>query len=176
MTKLLLKICLVLGLAIGASHYMLYIMTGKSLFSSFTVPLSKSSLPQLSSLKLPTLDTSNIQIPKLPESLASLKVPETSHTPQTLYKWIDEHGVTHYTSEKPKHASTTLNIDPNVNIIQSISANDTRTAQKKSSQTDTSQRKEKEEPHKYAPKNIKGLVNDAKNVQSLINERRQNIP
>lgn len=81
-------------LALGASNYMMYIMTGK-------LPFSTESLPSFSSPSLPTF----------------------AEGKTTAYKWTDANGVVHYSSEPPPNpaeSAVKMEVDPNVNLIQGI--------------------------------------------------------
>nr|WP_252738328.1 DUF4124 domain-containing protein [Saccharophagus degradans] len=88
------KCVVVVVLALGASNYMMYIMTGK-------LPFSTESLPSFSSPSLPTF----------------------AEGKTTAYKWTDANGVVHYSSEPPPNpadAAVKMEVDPNVNLIQGI--------------------------------------------------------
>lgn len=94
MKKLIFKCVVVVVLALGASNYMMYIMTGK-------LPFSTESLPSFSSPSLPTF----------------------AEGKTTAYKWTDANGVVHYSSEPPPNpadAAVKMEVDPNVNLIQGI--------------------------------------------------------
>lgn len=148
MKKLIIKSVIMVVLMIGFSNYMLYIMTGKSPFAETGLSMPKFSVnaPKINNMN-PLADGN------------------------TVYKWVDENGVTQYSSEPPPAniAKQTLELDPNTNIVQGLRPED----------------EEEETPHAgpsepilpqgpiYSPENVKKLIDDAKNVQNLLNERYQ---
>ncbi len=142
MYKMIFKAALMLGIVLGISNYMLYIMTGKSPFSS-----ASSALPNFTpSLKKIT--------PKLSK--------------ETVYKWTDENGRTHYSSDPIPGGTNVeeMEVDPNVNVMDAVEI-------------------PKDEPSRppvnlpegniYHPEKIKQLVDDARNVQDLMNERNHQL-
>lgn len=162
MGKLIFKMLLMVGIILGMSNYTMYIMTGKSPFSNF-------SLPTLSSFKFkkPNLDISN----PFDESLNS----GSNHA----YKWTDIHGTVHYSSEPPpgidskeklaeataKNTLQKINVDPNTNLVQGETATKAKEAQtEKGIQQETAS-------NAYAPGGAKKLMEDAKNIEKLLNDR-----
>lgn len=162
MGKLIFKMLLMVGIALGMSNYMMYIMTGNSPFSDF-------KLPTLSSFKFkkPNLNISN----PFDGSLTS----GSNHA----YKWTDIHGTVHYSSEPPPEidsieklteatAMNTLqriNVDPNINLIRGETSTQEKEIQvEKSIQAEST-------PHLYSPGGAKKLMEDAKNIEKLLNDR-----
>jgi len=156
--KLIFKMLLMTGVFVGISNYMMYIMTGKSPFANFKLP----------SLSLDKKDISK----NIAKALSSEK--------QQAYKWTDSNGVVHYSSSPPAHLSSpeqieqakaqkyleTLQIDPNTNLIQ---------GSKLAEDTETEQNKQTPSPIQniYTPAGAKKLIEDAKNVEKLLNDRFQ---
>lgn len=147
----------------GMSTYLLYVKTGK-------VP--EVSLPdvdiksQLSSIESLTSVVSN-----------KLEINSSSDS-QMLYKWTDDNGNVHYSTEPPSQQKTArkISVDPNVNVMKafkptkppvgdlqnngSASGNDIPGPTEKVTLTSA-----------YNPKAVKKLIDDAKGVQSLVDER-----
>ncbi len=142
MGKLIFKVVVMLAIVVGMSNYMMYIMTGKSPFSGLSSDMSLSAP-----------DVSNI-IPKGNER---------------AYKWTDENGVVHYSSEAPDHLdSETMDVNPNTNIIQGITApEETETA----STAPASAQPQMPQGNIYNPETIRKLIDDAKSVQGTLNDR-----
>lgn len=151
MQKLIFKCVVMLIVVVGASNYMLYITTGASPFSGFSWSKWRD--------KVPSLNTASI------ESLSPV-----SGT-QTVYKWVDANGVTQYSTEAPPETTVaqTLELDPNTNIVQSVKLPEEAAEESKS----TPQVALPEGPI-YSPDNVKQLMDNAKNVQKLLNERHNN--
>ncbi len=106
------------------------------------------------------LKTSEIQLsaPDIKNITASGK--------QTVYKWVDANGVTQYTSEAPpEQAVTAMELDPNTNIVQGIKMPEDEEKEEKPPQAEIPQ------GNIYNPKSIKKLMDDANNVQKLLNDR-----
>lgn len=142
MGKLLAKIAMMLFIMLGISNYGYYLMTGNSPFSGFKLP--DFSTPDLSDIT--PLSTGK----------------------DTAYKWTDEHGVTHYSNEAPpvELAAEVIEVDPNVNVIQSVEV------PKKEVEKEPSVITPIEGPL-YKPENIKKLIDDAKNVEKVLQERHE---
>ncbi len=149
---LIFKMIAMVIVMVGISNYMLYIMTGRSPFDGFKLPSVSDAIPN--------------SIDDIKPSLGGK---------QTVYKWVDENGVTQYSSEPPPNqATTSLELDPETNIIQSVEVpsdeGDDSTLSNKNNETP--QLALPEGPV-YSPDNIKKLIDDAKNVQKTLDERYQ---
>lgn len=109
MRWLILKTVLMLGVMAGGVNYLIYQITGKSLFDNMQ-------------LSLPSLDLSHLK-----QSIADIDMPEVK-LPQlnddrekavSVYKWVDENGVINYTQTLPKGVKgETVTVFPNANLIQ----------------------------------------------------------
>lgn len=164
MSKFIFKILLLTGLILGAANYITYLTTGKSLFSNV-------SLPQLNipNFTIPKISLPNLSLPKSPETASS------NASPQPTYKWIDEKGLTHYSAEapitsKPLTQTEILYIDPDTNLIQGTAAlqppeEEIQPTPKKLSAPPTQ--------NDHNPATINKLINDAKNIQTLLNKRHE---
>ena len=156
MGKLIFKMLLMTGIFVGISNYMLYIMTGKSPFANFKLP----------SFSLEKKDLSK----NISKALNSGK--------QQAYKWTDSNGVVHYSSEPPTHLATaediqqakaqkqleTLQIDPNTNLIQGTELLEDKEEEQVKSTPQPLQ-------NVYSPGGAQKLMEDAKNVEKLLNDR-----
>lgn len=147
MGKLVFKAIAMLVVTIGISHYGMYLMTGRS-------PLSDLSF---SKLELPSFSA-----PALPQGK------------ETAYKWKDENGVTHYSSEAPQHLqSTTIEVDPNTNLVQATKLPEK--PKEDSKEPATTQPSVNVPGPVYSPQTVKKLIDDANNVQNTLNERYESL-
>ena len=138
---------LVIGVMIGLSNYFTYLKTGKGLFNANTL-----SMPDIS------LDTRSIK-----DLLSADKEPQESN--DVLHKWVDSNGVTQYTQTRPpKHAiGKVILVDPNANVVARLKTN-AKTPEKAPQADDP-------EGSAYNPSTVKKLMDDAKNVQKLLDDR-----
>lgn len=160
MLKFLFKISLVVLILFGLGNYANYLITGKA--------------PDIS-INKPTLPSINIS--KLTDSLSdkfkSNNEEEQNAVKNTyLYKWRDAKGVIHYTSEKPSgeienlesiKLSNKTNIVPAVSESEAIHENATQQLPKSTSTDFPS--------NIYSPEGVKDLIDQAKDVQNLMNEQ-----
>lgn len=137
MTKLVVKIIIMIVVMLGVSNYVLYIMTGKTPFTSDS---------------LPSLDTVKDLTPAIPAGK------------DTAYKWVDEKGVVHFSTEPPpeEQQAERLEVDPNVNVIKSVKPREQESPE-------TAPAPELQSP--YTPEGAKKLIDDARNVQKLLDDR-----
>ena len=143
MAKIILKMVVMLMVVVGVSNYALYIMTGKTPFSASDLKMPDISAPRVDSL--------------------------VNGGKTTAYKWTDENGVVHYSSEPPPEQQQVevLEVDPNVNLVQGV--------QKKEEVPGPGSQPALDLPggNVYSPKNVQKLIQDAKDVQQKLNERYQ---
>lgn len=141
MAKMIFKMVVMLVVVVGVSNYALYIMTGKTPFSANDLKMPDISAPSVDSL--------------------------VNGGKTTAYKWTDENGVVHYSSEPPpeKQQVEVLEVDPNVNLVQGI--------QKKEEVPGPGSQPSLDLPsgNVYSPENVQKLIQDAKDVQQKLNER-----
>jgi uncharacterized protein DUF4124 len=156
MIKFLLKVIVVMLLLFGLSNYANYLITGKTP----DIPLKKPTLPKIDMSKL----TDSVS-----EKIESIKKEKPSDNTY-LYKWRDDKGVIHYTSERPKEdiqKLESIKINNNTNVVPSASKNNTAKtipAQQQPSNTDLP-------ANLYSPEGVKNLINQAKDVQNLVNDQ-----
>ncbi|WP_221628264.1 DUF4124 domain-containing protein [Teredinibacter franksiae] len=139
MGKLVIKVVVMMGLMLGISNYMFYIMTGKSPFFDGSTSLSAPSLSDFT--------------PSLPVGK------------DTAYKWTDEKGVVHYSSEPPPDVTQQvkkLEVDPNTNLVQGLEAKPVVPEANEQPVANTAP---------MVPGGAQQLLKDAKNVQKLLDDR-----
>ncbi len=140
----------------------------------FTVLKGKDGRPLMSfsDLKMPKLS-----LPELPETpdLSNIKdkTPNISMPGKDIvYKWRDKEGELHFTSTPPPKGIeyTVKGYDPNTNLIQSVEIKT-----EESEHTAQTEDKNTKEPldlsNPYSPEKVKKLIDDAQNVQKLLNDR-----
>lgn len=163
--KLIFKAVLVAGIMLGLSSYAGYLMTGKLPFSFLkNIPgdLRSSAQEKLSELK--TLDTVKSRPTEQGEALGTGDA--------TIYKWRDDEGVLHYTSEPPPQGahSTVVKLDPNVNVLSAV---------KPAKPEAQPAKPEKQEPpaeglsNPYTPEGVKDIMEKAKKTQQQMQERME---
>lgn len=175
MGGLIVKALIVVALVAGIFNYVMYLHTGKAPFAQWD--MSELSLPDVSAITVPSVS--------LPSILPSIKTPDIAlpsltnigGDTVTVYKWVDVNGITHYTETKPLDAEQPLKnievitVDPNTNIVE---ADSTRTAPV-NEPVPSPQRTPNIQAAPAATHNIKALIDEAKGVQTLMNERNNAI-
>lgn len=159
MLKFFLKFIFIIILIFGISKYATYLATGET-------PEIISKPPSLPELDISTIKKSITN--KLNSRKEKIKTePETKTA--YLYKWRDDKGVMHYTSEKPTgeiKSLESIKISNDTNIIPANENNSTPVNKTKSIQTPST-----ELPSNiYSPEGIKQLFDQAKNIQNLMDE------
>ncbi|MFT5082355.1 MAG: hypothetical protein ACI9Y1_000380 [Lentisphaeria bacterium] len=154
MGKLIFKMVVMVVIFIGISNYMLYIMTGKLPFDIRSISMPSFSVDEL-----------------MPSAPALGALSSGSDT-ETVYKWVDENGVTQYSNEQPpqlgevntEQSLKVLILDPNENIIQAVKIPAKEEVKKKVAP-------DLPTGNVYNPANVKKLMDDAKNVKKLLDDR-----
>ena len=137
---------------IGISQYGLYLITGTLPFNGVVNAIAPV---------LPSDDT---------QATFSLSNPPKI-VEETVYKWIDENGTTHFSKTKPAINPSKIEIiavSDNVNIIESPPA---RLEPKGAPKDDVPSINSKN--ISYSPENIQKLIKDAQNLQDTLNQRYQ---
>lgn len=135
--KLVIKVIVLVVVMVGISNYAVYLMTGRSPFSAKDIALP------------------SISVPKLPAGK------------DTAYKWVDEKGVVHYSTEPPPQAAANaqkIEVDPNQNLVKGVEPAAESSGEPVDQTAPTLQ-------SPYSPGAAQKLIEDAKNVQNLLNER-----
>ena len=89
----------------------------------------------------------------------------------TVYKWVDENGIQHFGSTPPAGVvAEAKHLKPSQNVIQALKIPEKEDADKEESiKKDDGVLK-----NPYNPENMKQIINDAKNVQKLLDQRFEN--
>ena len=141
--------------------YANYMMTGQ-------MPDTNINTPELPDINISKLTNS---ISDKVDSVKGKITPEITQKETYLYKWRDEKGVIHYTSEKPDGDIKNLEsikIDNQTNVVPAVSAN---TPETEPAQTQNNPVSTQLPTNVYSPEGIKQLFEQAKNVQNLMNEQ-----
>ena len=133
----------------------------------FTVMKDKHGNPLMSLKDLKMPDFSMPDMPDLPDAGSGRK--------DYFYRWYDADGNVQFTTEPPPEGVeyTVKGYDPDTNLIQAVTAPAEESPQEPAA--------EKARPgldpgaldNPYSPENVKKLIDDAKNVQKILNQRYQ---
>ena len=143
-------------------NYAAYLQTGRSLWPFFADKISA----KLADLKKGTSETlDSVQETATPGSVK-----------QTIYKWTDTDGVLQYTSEPPPEgiSAEIVKVDPNANLIQAVKAPEPEQEAVSVAAAPTETEKTPagpDIPFPYTPEQIKKTMDDAKNVQKMMNDK-----
>lgn len=135
----------------------------------FTILKDKNgnTLMSFDNLKLP-----DFSMPDLPDAK---KLTSGSGQKDFFYKWYDADGNVQFTTEPPPEGVdyTVKGYDPDTNLIQAVKA----PAEAAPEQPSRDSAKPALDPdvldNPYSPENVKKLIDDAKNVQKILNQRYQ---
>ena len=99
---------------------------------------------------------------KAPKNLSSV----VSDEKVQVYKWVDEHGTMHFSSTPPPTVSNAEKIvlDPNNNLVQAVKVPE------KEQPKEVAQMKT---PNSYSVKGMKKVMDDAKGVEGLLQQRHE---
>lgn len=92
----------------------------------------------------------------------------------TVHKWQDENGEWHYSTEAPKQDSETLEIDPNVNVMDAP----TRRPPPTPAPVEAKEKAPPNEPLKpsiFNPGSIKEAVDETRDVRDQLEQRQEDI-
>lgn len=117
-------------------------------------------------------------MPALPESSSSGDADAViTGSPNLIYEWKDAEGNLEFSNSPPADGIefTVREYDPNTNVIQSIEL-PSEEAEVSNTEPKTDQKiLSSDSPGDvYSPEQIKKLIDDAKNVENLLNERLKN--
>jgi len=147
---------------LGLANYMIYLKTG-------TLPFS--SLPDLSpSSLIPNKSTVTNIVNKV-----SKEVPSNSE-PGKVYKWTDEKGKVHYSTEPAQNTAVEeVKVNLDANIVKRFEVPKKEEAKLPQNSAATSQENVPVSVNAYDPETIQQLIKDAKEVQTLMDERNEKI-
>lgn len=141
----------------------------------FSILKGKDGKPLINfgDLKIP-----EFSMPALPESSSSGDADAViTGSPNLIYEWKDAEGNLEFSNSPPADGIefTVREYDPNTNVIQSIEL-PSEEAEVSNTEPKTDQKiLSSDSPGDvYSPEQIKKLIDDAKNVENLLNERLKN--
>lgn len=146
-----------------------------AVLAPFTVLKGKDGRPLMSlgNLKMPELS-----IPDMPEVLPAGKPGATAAKDASgndlVYKWTDAEGNLHFSNTPPGDGSeySVKGYDPQMNLIQSVKPKPEPVDNPAVAKADPQQPPQKIEiGSPYSPEKIGKLIEDAQNVQQLLNDR-----
>ncbi len=158
MAKFIVKAFLIACILFGLGNYASYLMTGK-------LPGFVNQTPEIP----------DFNISKLTDALSSeFKITNEEKPVETryLYKWRDEKGVIHYTSEKPSEDINyeSIGLSNDTNVIPAVSENEI--IGEKPDQQQPPELPSTELPtNVYSPAGIEHIFNQANDIQNLVNEQ-----
>ena len=93
----------------------------------------------------------------------------------TIYEWRDSRGGIQFTNEPPPEGVEyqVRQYDPNANVIQSVKSPTAAPEPEVAENSEPETAGTLEAPSPYSPEGVKKLMDDAKNVEKLLNERFQ---
>ena len=144
MKKAIFSVCVITIIAFGAMTYLSYLSTGQVVFPMAGV-------------------LSNIS-----DGVKQTK----SSSPTTLYKWQDAQGQWHYSEQPPASGEvSTVTVNPQANIIQAPPVKEKKPAAAAAKVSSADQPVETVNP--YNPAQVRQTIEDAKNVEKLLQDRAQ---
>jgi len=132
----------------------------------FTILKGKDGRPLMS---LDRLKAPELSVPKLP-------VPGNRKRQDLIYRWVDDSGIVHFTNTPPPAgvAYTVKGYDPDTNLIQSVrptAATEPEPVQPVQSKSEKQPSSLKDIGNPYSIEKVEKLMDDAKNVQHLLEDR-----
>ncbi len=133
----------------------------------FTILKGKDGRPLMS---LNDLNSPDLAMPEVSDALNLPVDSKIGKREDIIYQWRDANGELHFTSAPPPEGIeyTAKGYDPNVNLIQSV---EVKYEEPPSMQAEPQIKKPSDIGNPYSPDNIQKLIDDAHNVQKLMNER-----
>lgn len=109
---------------------------------------------------------------KVPGKTAIPKLTPGIETNTTIYEWKDNDGNIQFSTSPPAAGVeyTAKEYDPNTNVIQAVKLPESDTDEAETEKENNTTPVE-EIGSTYSPDNIKKLIDDAKNVENLLNDR-----
>ena len=140
----------------------------------FTILKGKDGKPLMnfSSFKLPEMGIPDL--PSLPESTSTGLVTGSDGDNTVIYQWKDSSGSIQFTNIPPPEGVeyTVKGYDPNTNVIQSVKISEDTSEDEPEVQKENKQVSEPDGlASVYSPEKVKKLIDDANNVEKLLNDR-----
>lgn len=143
----------------------------------FTVLKGKDGKPLMnfSSLKMPDLGLPDMpELPSLPNSESVGNIAGIGDGETIIYQWKDSSGNIQFTNSPPPQGVeyTVKGYDPDANVIQSVKFPDEQIdAEETPGQEDKLPTDAEGVASVYSPERVNKLIDDAKNVEKLLNDR-----
>jgi hypothetical protein len=162
--RLLFKTIMMTVVMFAVVNYAAYLKTGRSLWPFFADKISA----KLAQLKKDAGETVN--------SVQETAAPESAK--QIIYKWTDTDGVLQYTSEPPPQgiSAEIVKVDPNANLMKAVKAPEPEPEPVPVAAAPAEQEKTPagpDIPFPYTPEQIKKTMDDARNVQKMMNDKAE---
>ncbi len=148
--RLIFKMIVICIVVAGLTGYGGYLMTGRPVWDLVSLP------------KMPKFE--GVSKPALPGSADGF---------DRVYKWTDAEGVLHYSSEPPADEilAEELNINSNTNVVSAVEPQ--RDEPEPQAKPEAPAEQNEVAPPLYTPEGVKQVMEDAKDVQRLLNERME---
>ena len=118
-------------------------------------------------LEPPDINVPDFDIPKISELVTKSKPASNDDQSALVYKWRDSDGRMHYTSDPPPQGvqSEMLSIRPDTNVVPAVKP------PQPSKQVTKPKTQKDPVGSVYSPGNIRQLIDDARNVENVLNDR-----
>lgn len=102
---------------------------------------------------------------KVPEKLSNM----TNDNKIQVYKWRDQNGVMQFSNEPPPATidAEQIELNPNSNVVQAIKIPEKKSIEKVKNVAKTDM------PNPYSVKGMKKVMDDAKNVEHILQQRHE---
>jgi hypothetical protein len=162
--RLLFKALMMTVIMFAIVNYAAYLQTGRSLWPYFADKISA----RLADLKKDAGETL--------DSVQETAAPGSAK--QIIYKWTDTDGVLQYTSEPPPEGMSAeiVKVDPNANLMQAVKAPEPEPEPVSVASAPAAPGKTPagpDIPFPYTPEQIKKTMDDARNVQQMMNDKAE---
>jgi hypothetical protein len=162
--RLLFKAIMMTVVMFAVVNYAAYLQTGRSLWPFFADKISA----KLEHFKKGADETLN--------SVQETAAPGS--TTEVIYKWTDTDGVLQYTSAPPPYgiSAEIVKVDPNANLMQAVKAPEPEPEPVSVAATPAEKEKTPagpDIPFPYTPEQIKKTMDDARNVQQMMNDKAE---
>lgn len=122
-------------------------------------------------LELPNLEFPDVDVKKAFDLLDGQKPDLGSERSATVYKWHDSGGQTHYTNDPPPQGvqAELVSVHPDTNVVPAVDppVSDDHAAVLKEQEVSAGS--------VYSPNNIQRLMDNARNVQNILNDRAEEM-
>ena len=138
----------------------------------FTLLKGKDGHPLMSfdKIKAPSFSLPDIPLPELSNKMSASEAETTMGKSNVIYQWRDEKGELNFTTTAPPKGIvfTEKAYDPNMNLIQSVRV---KTEQAEEVLEQSAKKKAADIGNPYSPTKVEKLMEDAQNIEKLLNDR-----